>query len=360
MTGDELRTGRALSRVLIVVVTIVVLSGGLAGCGRLASGVEITELPSGNAPSEINIGRQIAPRGLIVAGSKAYAVARAEKGFDVIEVSLSDGKTRVLAETTAQEVAVSRDGSLLAFATLSDWYEPCEVRILDLETGDSRKLTDTTGSSRGVDFAPDGESLVFASLEGLVALGLDGSDRKLLVEGRAGGESTVLQWVPKWSPDGARVAYAVTYYEGSGPISVVDVSSGVAQKVTFPDDMDAHWSPDGKSILYTNEGYDSDHSDVCLVDLTETEPQSRVITDSVGFHRGLAWSPDGRCVLIERLPSPHESSEREVKLLIYDLEKGELRELPVTSPVSAMTATWGGDGFIYYATDDGKLMRIEP
>lgn len=112
-----------------------------------------------------------------------------------------------------------------------------------------------------------GKTLIFASLEGLVMMGRDGSDRKVLVEGKANGKSTVLQWRSVWSPDGAKIAYAVTYYEGSSPISIVDADTGAVLTLTASDDIDAVWSPDGKSILYTHQPYGEDHSDVYIADL---------------------------------------------------------------------------------------------
>lgn len=346
-------------RILSVTVLVGMAFGILPGCRRQHPSDGEGGPPAGNGSLEIISKHEVAPRGLVVTGSKAYLVTEVEGGFALVEVSLADGKERMLAEDTAQSIAVSRDGKLLAFGTASEWEAPCEVRLLDLDKGDWRKLTDTTGPLRGLDFSPDGKTLAFASLEGLVTMGLDGSDRKVLVEGHAGGENTVLQWRPVWSPDGAKIAYAVTYYEGSGPVSVVDAHTGTVLALTVSDDTDALWSPDGKSILYTHQPYGEDRSDVYIADLTGTEPKFKRLTEGDGLYWGLGWSPDGRYVLVQRAPSPYASEESGVKLLIYDVGKGEFHELPATSPKS-MTATWAPDGFIYYVTEGGKLTRIEP
>lgn len=344
---------------LIATLLIGVALGILPGCAGQHWGDGQAGPPAGNGSLEIILKHEVAPRGLLVAGSKAYLVTENEGRFAIVEVSLPDGKERVLAEDTAQSIAVSRDGKLLAYGTASEWNASCEVRLFDLDKGDWRKLTDTKGPLRGLDFSPDGKTLVFASREGLVTMALDGSDRKVLVESKANGESTILQWRPVWSPDGAKIAYAVTYYEGSGPISMVDADTGAVLTLTASDDIDAAWSPDGKSILYTHQPYGEDHSDVYIADLAGAQPQFKRLTKGDGLHWGLGWSPDGRYVLVQRAPSPGASEGSWVKLLIYEVGEGKFHELPATSPKS-MTATWAADGFIYYVTEDGRLTRIKP
>lgn len=346
--------------VLIATLALGVSLGILPGCERQRQGGGQEGLPVENDSLEISIEHEVVPRGLVIAGSKAYLVAGNGGRFAIVEVSLPDGKERVLAEDTAQVIAVSRDGKLLAYGTASRWNAPCEIRLLDLNKGDWRKLTDTTGPLRGVDFSPDGKTLVFASLEGLVTVVLDGSDRKVLVEGKANGERTVLQWRPVWSSDGAKIAYAVTYYEGSGPISIVDKDTGAVLALTASDDIDAVWSPDGKAILYTHQSYgEEDHSEVYIADLTRAQPQFKRITESDGLYWGLGWSPDGRYVLLQRAPSPGAPEGSEVQLLTYEVAKEKFHKLPATLSKS-MTATWAADWFIYYITDDGRLMRTKP
>ncbi|MBE3518741.1 MAG: PD40 domain-containing protein [Firmicutes bacterium] len=315
--------------------------------------------PAGNGSLEVVLKHEVAPRGLLVAGAKAYLVTENEGRFAIVEVSLPDGNERLLAEDTAQNIAVSKDGKLLAYGTASEWNAPCEVRVFDLDKGEWRKIADTTGPLRGVDFSPDGKTLVFASLEGLVTIGLDGSDRKVLVEGKANGESTVLQWRPVWSPDGAKIAYAVSYYEGSGPISIVEADTGAVLTLTISDDVDPLWSPDGKSILYTHQPYGEDHSDVYIADLAGAQPQFKRLTEGDGLYCGLGWSPDGRYVLVQRAPSLSAWEGSAMKLLVYEVGQGRFHELPATSPKS-MTPTWAADGFIYYVTEDGRLTRIKP
>lgn len=360
MTRTALRFVRcSLIRILTTTVLVAVAIGILPGCAKHRLGDAQAGPPAANGSLEIILKHEVAPRGLAVTGSKAYLVTEDDGRFGIVEVSLPDGKERVLAEDTAQNIAVSKDGKFLAFGTASEWDAPCEVRLVDLDKGDWRKLTDTMGPLRGLDFSPGGKTLVFASLEGLVTIGLDGSDRKVLVEGKANGESTVLQWRPVWSPDGTKIAYAVSYYEGSGPISIVDANTGTVLTLTVSDDIDPVWSPDGKSILYTRQLYGEDHSDVYIADLAGAQPQFKRLTEGDAPYWGLGWSPDGRYVLVQRAPSPGAPEGSPVKLLMCEVREGKFHELPATSPKS-MTATWAPDGFIYYVTEGGKLTRIKP
>lgn len=351
---------------LVAVILTVLMAGSLSGCNTTGTHEEQALEKPGDF-TEICIEHPVAPQGLVVRGSRAFLVTENDGRFSIVEVSLEDGEERLLVEDAEWRIAVSREAGFLTYATRAGWGEPCEVRVLDLETGEQRKLADTTGPIRGLDLSPDGRALVFASSEGLVVVDLGGEEKRVLVEGRVGGEETVLQWAPVWSPEGTRIAYARTYYEGSGPIFVVDVGTATARAVTGSEDVlrdhtDPHWSPDGKRILYTHSPYaslDENRSDAWMADLSGEVPSIERLTPGDGLYRGLGWSPDGRYVLVERAAQGHQASEVPGDLLVYDTEKKELRELGVFTQ-GRMTATWVEDGYIYYLSQDGKLDRVRP
>jgi len=348
---------RWMVNMLFVVFVAVAACGSFEGCaGKYDSNKQ--HGPSGGAV-EVALKHQVTPRprSLVVTGEKVYFVGRNGGYRSVIEVSLPDGKERVLVDGVAEDIAVSSDGRFLAYATESQWGEPCEVFMIDLEKGDSRKLTDTTGPLRGMDFSPSGDSLAFASLEGLMVIGIGGANRKVLMEGKTNGESTVVPWQPTWSPDGTKIAYAVTYYEGSGPVRIVDVRTGAVTEVTKGDDVDPLWSPDGKFILYTHAVYGEEGSDVYIVDLGNEQATPKRITGEKERSWGLGWSPDGFFILVERTRAFGENSGSAVELLAYEVTEDRFHELSVTG-VQSMAATWASDGSIYYVTEDGKLTRV--
>ena len=98
-----------------------------------------------------------------------------------------------------------------------------------------------------------------------------------------------------WSPDGRRLAVAVT----SGPsdaIALVDVRSGDVETVRVPG-VDAvvsvAWSPDGGRIAF--EGTAGAHSDLYTVDL-ETGNVANLTRDLFSDHAP-TWAPDGRSLV---------------------------------------------------------------
>ena len=98
-----------------------------------------------------------------------------------------------------------------------------------------------------------------------------------------------------WSPDGARLAVAVTSGPGDA-IALVDVETGDAETVR-PAGVDAvvsvAWSPDGGRIAF--EGTAGAHSDLYVLDLA-TGAVANLTRDLYSDHAP-AWSPDGRSLV---------------------------------------------------------------
>ena len=98
-----------------------------------------------------------------------------------------------------------------------------------------------------------------------------------------------------WSPDGQRLAVAVTSGPGDA-IALVEVETGRAETVR-PPGVDAivsvAWSPDGGRIAF--EGTAGAHSDLYVLDLA-TGGVANLTRDLYSDHAP-AWSPDGRSLV---------------------------------------------------------------
>ena len=123
----------SLVRALFATLLMGVALGILPGCAIQHWGNGQAGPPAGNGSLEIILIHEVAPWGFLVEDSKAYLVTENEGRFAIVEVSLPDGKERVLVEDTAQNVAVSRDGNLRAYGPASEWNASCEVRLFDLD-----------------------------------------------------------------------------------------------------------------------------------------------------------------------------------------------------------------------------------
>ena len=98
-----------------------------------------------------------------------------------------------------------------------------------------------------------------------------------------------------WSPDGQRLAVAVTSGPGDA-VALVDVETGDVQTVR-PPGIDAvvsvAWGPDGRRIAF--EGTAGAHSDLYLLDLA-TGDVTNLTRDLYSDHAP-AWSPDGTALV---------------------------------------------------------------
>jgi len=161
------------------------------------------------------------------------------------EISLSGGPPKTLGQARRGWSGLSPDGSLIAFG----------------DSGSRRSfvLADRTGHPVGAFTPPPGFDIDTWTNGGIVASRIrnvfrthsyslvDGTSR--VVVDSIGGAS----W-PLWSPDGKRIAFAVT--EGSNEVIVTspDGSSSRSIRLERPFGHSVSWSPDGRWILYSTNG----------------------------------------------------------------------------------------------------------
>jgi TolB protein len=95
------------------------------------------------------------------------------------------------------------------------------------------------------DWSPDGQRLVTDSDSGVVELGVDRSDRRVLLEGEYGGQS--------WSPDGESLVLAV----GQG-LGLAEEGQPPVEPLDTPGAFSPEWSPDGEWIAFTDGENEAD------------------------------------------------------------------------------------------------------
>lgn len=107
----------------------------------------------------------------------------------------------------------------------------------------------------GPQIAPDGQRIVYTRRSADVmtdrrysniwVLDSDGGGHRALTEGRG------LAHSPRWSPDGARIAY-ISNHEGSSQLYVMDLDSGRSKRLTrqVESASSPSWSPDGRQIAF--------------------------------------------------------------------------------------------------------------
>ena len=204
------------------------------------------------------------------------------------------GDTRAGAEV--EPMGFTRDGSYYYgfYTDMSDVYfatlDPSEGGLSAPPTRATQRFEGTNG---GPEWSPDGERIAFVSKRGgswvIVTRALDtGEEREIPVPEFAYiGSGRHL----RWSPDGRSFLVIAHRGDWRWGVFTIDADSGSVSALAWSESggavLQAQWSPDGKTVFFERRGEDVR---ITRLDL-ETGAESLVYPRQVGV---MALSPDGR------------------------------------------------------------------
>src|SRR5687768_4222745 len=147
------------------------------------------------------------------------------------------------------EPVISQDGKFLVYSSDRAGEGNLDIWIQHTSGGEPRRLTSDPANERQPELSPDGSNVVFRSereTPGIYSVPtLGGAPRLIIKEG----------YLPRYSPDGLRIAY-VLGSSGSGGLGgelhVYTPATGSSQMLTpgvFASGRVA-WSPDGESVAF--------------------------------------------------------------------------------------------------------------
>jgi dipeptidyl aminopeptidase/acylaminoacyl peptidase len=198
------------------------------------------------------------------------------------------------------------------------------------------------------------------------------------------GESQDMQ--PRWSPDGARLAFVSTRHEGKPQLFLIDVAGGEARRLTHAPDgaTSPLWSPDGKHLCYTSapetdrqkvpqetawfeahseadknaprlrrqtvllsrfdgRGYIERRAQLFVLDLDDAQAEPRQLTEG-DFDAAMAtWSPDGALIAFVSNRSDDTNASLASDVWTVAVESGALQRL-TDGDLSALLPVWSPDG----------------
>ncbi|HEX7358849.1 MAG TPA: winged helix-turn-helix domain-containing protein [Bryobacteraceae bacterium] len=221
----------------------------------ISSSVRVLSIPLPKTPTRRRIGW---PR---VSAVGAAAVAVIALGFWIAPRRPGAGpKAGTLHRITSDagltiNPAVSRDGTLLAYASDRGDEGHLHIWVQQLSGGEAIRLTHSPADDQEPSFSPDGTQIAFHSKRDgggiYVVPSLGGIATLIAPQGRA----------PRFSPDGKWIAYWVGLASGSvpaggsGAVYIVPATGGSPRLVSKALAYAAApvWSPDGKYLLVVGE-----------------------------------------------------------------------------------------------------------
>ena len=209
-----------------------------------------------------------------------------------------------------------------------------------------------SGISAGeLDFSRDGQWVTYVSYpeQALWRSRVDGSDRLQLTY------PPVLAGLPRWSPDGAQIAYVDSQPGRPWKTFLISAQGGTPQEMLSEThtQVDATWSPDGKKLAFarTQQTGSSEPLAIQIVDLATHEGSTIPGSENLFSPR---WSPDGQYLAALTADSG--------KLLLFSF-KTQKWSVWVNEPGSIGFPNWSRDGsYLYYDntfTDRPTFRRVK-
>lgn len=184
--------------------------------------------------------------------------------------------------------AISPDGKELAFASRESEDENWSISILNLETGNIRRLTLNATTDRAPIWSPDGESIVFLSLRanapGIYRKRANGVGAEELVVSSPG-----VAW-PYWWPDSGQLHYFAGVFGNNDlwMLSPENADQPISLVRTAFNEVDGMVSPDGAWYAYSQN-----ESGRYEIYLTTFPPSSTKLLVTPQGGADAFWSPDG-------------------------------------------------------------------
>lgn len=224
---------------------------------------------------------------------KTYTMREGGQPSEVsIRVNLeekSNNETMISFNNGATEMDPSPNGKEFAFVVRG------EVFVASVESGLTKRITNTPGQERSVSFSPDGRSIIYASerdsIWGIYQTSLARSDESYFFNSTTLKEDAIVNngkesFFPKYSPDGKEVAYL----EERTAVNIVNLESKEIRNIQAADknysysdgDQWFDWSPDSKYLVLDFLDANQWESQIGLADVSGKQPIKQLTHSGYG------------------------------------------------------------------------------
>jgi dipeptidyl aminopeptidase/acylaminoacyl peptidase len=187
------------------------------------------------------------------------AAPQGDNGEAEIVIHRAGSEHTLVEGAVVTDPSFSPDGARVAVVHAIGDYESSGPEATGLWTlpadgGEPTVLVPAVGFVDGPDWSPSGASIAYAEL-------VDGSFELRTIPASGGDPTTILRdadsnlWAPAWSPDGTTIAYMAT----DGRVGLVGANGSADRTLTeVGDAFWLAWSPDGRSLLVSTLRGDND------------------------------------------------------------------------------------------------------
>ena len=265
-------------------------TGGSDGQGDNGGSTATTTGSQGDGPTTT-----VARSGAFVSGRIAYSAS------GTVWTVNPDGSGPARVATPAYFPAWSPDHRAIAYADSDNPGGTLRVATAN----DNYALTTGVAKDGQPAWSPDGKQLTFARVDTtqpteyseIWAVNRDGTNLRQLTH------LLCFNRDPSWSPDGKKIVFWSSSDhctpgagQGNYELYVFDVATGLVSRLnTLPNSGEPAWSPDGKSIAFSCDGYGGVGFEICVMNADGTNAHR--ITNLSGDQTAPAWSPDGKSIV---------------------------------------------------------------
>jgi len=157
------------------------------------------------------------------------------------------------------------------------------IFTIDPTTAASKQITHGDAFDGNPAWSPDRKHIIFSSnrnqedarMNEILVMDADGRNVRNLTNTEKGSE-----WSPKYSPDGARIAYAITTGDGAYHLGLMDADGSNPQEVAGPYRFVEFpsWTRDGREVFFSAIALESNDVDIYSIDVATKDVRTRIST----------------------------------------------------------------------------------